>query len=239
MGWTTPEVTKYIKSRLGFPKRAVELDKKNFDEALQRSIRQLTTYKPVFRFQSFQINDGQQKYDLNPNVLDLPFGKGLTRLFDSPIISPQSVFNEFEYYRLRQPPYVDMGELLIDNIYYKEIGLLTGTQFDWEWIPNDNVILITPIPTRTRPASYEYNAEISKIEDAPGVDQGWIADYALAIAKEMLGRVRGKFQGVPGAELALNMDHADLLSEGLASQESLLEGLQLKSRASWTPPIKG
>lgn len=245
MGWTTAEVCKYIKSRLGFPKRAVELDASNYEEALQRALRQLSSYKPALRYQSFNIIQGQQRYNLNPvsasdpDGLDLPFGKGIVRVYDQPIVSPQAVFNEFEYYRLRQPPYVDMGELLIDQMYYKEIGILTGTQFDWEWDQATGILLITPVPTRSRAASYQYNSELTKIEDANPADQGWIADYALAICKEMLGRVRGKFQGVPGTELPLEMDHADLLSEASAEQERLLESLQLKSKASWTPPIKG
>lgn len=239
MGWTTAEVQRYIKIRLGYPKRAVEIDKCNLLVAIQRAIRLLTTYKPVFRTQPFTINEGQQKYDLSPTGLNLPYGKGLTRLFDSPIVQPQAVFNEFEYYRLRQPPYVDMGELLIDNMYYKEIGLLTGTQFDWEWVPDHTALMITPIPTRTRPAVYEYNAVVDTIDELSGADQGWVADYSLALAKEMLGRIRGKFQGVPGNELPLNMDHSELLSEAQTEQERLLEALQAKSRAGWTPPIKG
>lgn len=249
MGWTTPEVCRHIKARLGFPKRAVELDKINYNEAIKRAVRAITTYKPVFKFGSFTITQGKQKYNLatpnspnpgdNPDGLSLPYGKGLTRLFDSPIIQPQAVFNEFEYYRLRQPPYVDMGELLIDNIYYKEIGLLTGTHFDWEWIPDRTSIMLTPVPTRTRPGAYEYNDEAASIDELAPADQGWAVDYALAIAKEMLGRVRIKFQGVAGNELPLEMDGASLLSEGLEAQSNMLEGLQLKARASWTPPIKG
>lgn len=245
MGWTSPEICQYIKTRLGFPIRTIELDKQNFGWAITRALRQLATYKPVFRYQQFQIQSGVQRYDLSPvsathpDGLDLPFGKGVVRLWDQPITSPQSVFNEFEYYRLRQPPYVDMAELLIDNMYYKELGLLTGTQFDWEWVPDATSIMITPVPTRTRLGSYEYNAELTKIEEASGADQGWIADYALAIAKEMLGRVRGKYQGVQGNELAVDTDWSELLQEGLEAQEKMLETLQEKSRASWTPPIKG
>lgn len=237
MSWTAPEAIKYIKTRLGFPKRAVELDKVQFEVALDRALSQLTAYIPVFKFDTFMINAGVQGYHLP--TLNKPFGKGLTRLFDSPITSPQSVFNEFEYYRLRQPPYVDMAELLIDRMYYKEIGLLTGTEFDWEWDPDSKKILLTPGPTRTRQAAYEYNADITKLDELKAVHQNWVLDYALAIAKEMLGRVRGKFQGVPGHDLPLNMDHDSLLSEAREDMRRLEEELQAKARASWTPPIKG
>lgn len=237
MAWTTPEAVKYIRSRLGFPKRAVELDKIQIEAAIARAVSQLTAYVPVFKFGSFTVQAGVQGYDFT--ALSKPYGKGLTRLFDSPITSPQSVFNEFEYYRLRQPPYVDMAELLIDKMYYKEIGLLTGTEFDWEWDPNSKKVLLTPSPTRTRTVAYEYNSDLSQLEELKPVDQNWVLDYSLAISKEMLARVRGKFQGVPGHDLPLNMDHADLLSESKEEIARLDEELQKKARASWTPTLKG
>lgn len=239
MAWTAAEVFKYVKTMLGHPFRAVELKKENYEEALQRALRKAATWKPVFKLQPFTITQGVQKYDLSALGLNLPYGKGVTNLYDSPIERAQSVFSEFERYRIRQPPYVDMGELLMDQMYYKEIGNLTGTTFDWEWIPSATCIMVTPVPTRSRAAVYEYNAGAASIGDLSEADQGWVVDYTLALCKEMLGRVRGKFQGVSGNELPLNMDHDSLLSEAQSEQERLLEALDSKSRASWVPPIKG
>jgi hypothetical protein len=215
----------------------VELDKVHYAMALKRAVARVSAYRPCFKMQQFTITTGRQAYNLK--TMALPYGKGLTRVFDSPIIQPQAVFNEFEYYRLRQPPYVDMSELLIDNIYYKEIGLLTGTQFDWEWDRDSATLLVTPIPTRTRPGVYEYNADAKNIEDLLVSDQDWAVDYTLAICKEELGRVRGKFQGVPGHELPITTDWQELLREGLDDQKRLDDELQAKARANWTPPLKG
>ena len=54
----------------------------------------------------------------------------------------------------------------------------------------------------------------------------WIRRYALALAKEMLGSVRGKYQQVPipGAETTL--DYTRLLSEATAEKTTLIEELQ-------------
>ncbi len=54
----------------------------------------------------------------------------------------------------------------------------------------------------------------------------WIRKYTLALAKEMLGSVRGKYQSmpIPGAETTL--DHARLVSEAKDEKASLIEELQ-------------
>ena len=54
----------------------------------------------------------------------------------------------------------------------------------------------------------------------------WVRRYLLGLAKETLGRVRGKFSGalnVPGAEVS--MDYESLLSEGKDEQSKLIEEL--------------
>lgn len=237
MGWTSEEVSKFVKSKLGAPKRRVELDHTNINEALQRAVRQMSTVKPLYKFGSMVINKGQQKYDFV--VLSLPFGKGITNFYVEPITSPsQGYFSEFEWWRLRHPPYISAGEIVLDQIYFKELGLITGTEFDWEWDRDTNVLLVTPTPNRTSKAAYIYNASPDRIEDLRPSDQGWVVDFTVAICKEMLGRVRNKFQGVPGNDLPVDTDGADLLSEGLGEQEALKGALQ-EGRGDWTPPIIG
>jgi len=54
----------------------------------------------------------------------------------------------------------------------------------------------------------------------------WIRKYALAIAKEMLGQVRGKFASIPipGNDVTLNA--SDLLSQAKEEQTALKEELK-------------
>lgn len=58
------------------------------------------------------------------------------------------------------------------------------------------------------------------------IGKQWIMQYALAIAKEMLGYVRGKYSTIPipGAEVTLN--GSTLVSDALAMKKDLLEHLR-------------
>lgn len=58
------------------------------------------------------------------------------------------------------------------------------------------------------------------------VGRSWIFEYTLALAKEMLGYVRGKYQTVPipGAEVSLNQ--GDLISAATSEKEALISRLR-------------
>ena len=64
----------------------------------------------------------------------------------------------------------------------------------------------------------------------------WIARYALALAKEMLGAVRAKFSSIPIPGADVTLDGSDLRNEASAEKESLLtqltEMLESTSRRS-------
>lgn len=242
MPYTSAEALAYIPRQLGAPNRRVELSPENLQDALRFALERYASIKPIFAMNFFPISMGVQGYNLGStgnNPLNLPYGNGVVRCFQQPITSPQAVFTEFEYFRLRQPPYVDMTELLVDQMYYKEIGLLTGTQWDWEWIPESSMILITPGPTYQFNVAYEYTVPPTKIEQVPPYDQYWILKYAVRSAKQVLGRVRGKFQGVPGNDLPINTDFQSLLSEGSDEELTKLEEELWKTRGDFTGPIKG
>ena len=54
----------------------------------------------------------------------------------------------------------------------------------------------------------------------------WIRKYALALAKEMLGGIRGKYQSVPIPGSETTLDFSRLLSEAAAEKTALIEELQ-------------
>jgi hypothetical protein len=58
------------------------------------------------------------------------------------------------------------------------------------------------------------------------VGKSWIYDYTLALSKEMLGYVRGKYGTIPipGREVTLNQ--ADLLSAATSEKQALIERLR-------------
>jgi hypothetical protein len=69
------------------------------------------------------------------------------------------------------------------------------------------------------------------MQQIPNGDVGWIMEYILVRAKQVLGRVRGKFHGIPNSEGATDdTDYSELLSEGIERQRELEEELRKRRR---------
>ena len=53
----------------------------------------------------------------------------------------------------------------------------------------------------------------------------WIRKFALAVCKEMLGQIRGKFTTMPIPGESVTLNHAELLSQAKEEQQSLRDKL--------------
>ena len=58
------------------------------------------------------------------------------------------------------------------------------------------------------------------------VGRQWIFEYALALSKEMLGYVRGKYSSIPIPNAEINLNQGDLLSAATAEKLALIERLR-------------
>jgi hypothetical protein len=58
------------------------------------------------------------------------------------------------------------------------------------------------------------------------IGKQWIRRFALALAKEMLGQIRGKFSTVPIPGESVTLNFADLLSQAKAEQDALRDELK-------------
>ena len=116
----------------------------------------------------------------------------------------------------------------------------------------NNQIRIFPIPNKSEKLHFKYilksdrntpyvsgslgQGVVTDISTVPYVNptyefinsigRQWVFEYTLALAKEMLGYVRGKYQTipVPGADTTLN--HGDLISAATSEKTALLERLR-------------
>jgi len=86
----------------------------------------------------------------------------------------------------------------------------------------------------TNMSNVPYTNPTYKLINEPG--RQWIRRYALALAKEMLGSVRGKYQSVPIPGADTTLDYARLLSEASAEKAALIE--ELKSFLEETTRVK-
>ena len=117
-------------------------------------------------------------------------------------------------------------------------------------IENNRYLRLYPIPTRDYTMYFDYqlksvannpvkntaNNLITDISNVPYSNptyafinepgRQWIRKYALALSKEMLGSVRGKYQSLPIPGETTTLDYARLLSEASAEKAALIEELK-------------
>tara|TARA_R110000744_G_scaffold140762_3_gene252034 strand:+ start:2483 stop:3631 length:1149 start_codon:yes stop_codon:yes gene_type:complete len=76
----------------------------------------------------------------------------------------------------------------------------------------------------TNISNVPYSSPTYKFINEPG--RQWIRRYALALAKEMLGSVRGKYQSIPIPGADTTLDFSRLLSEASSEKTVLIEELK-------------
>ena len=115
----------------------------------------------------------------------------------------------------------------------------------------DNKLRIFPIPTsgsgnywfeyikRDERISASINSDASKVSNVSNtpysnptylsinsVGRQWIFEYTLALAKEMLGYVRGKYSNIPIPNAEVTLNQSDLITAATAEKTALLERLR-------------
>jgi len=117
-------------------------------------------------------------------------------------------------------------------------------------IVDNRYLKLFPIPTKDYKLHFEYviqsvanapvkNTSPNLITDVSNVPytnptyifinqpgRQWIRKYTLALAKEMLGGIRGKYQSLPIPGSDTTLDYGRLLSEASSEKDSLIEELQ-------------
>ena len=145
---------------------------------------------------------------------------------------------------LLMPAYYDV--LKVQAIEFND--QIRRSTYSFELI--DNQLKIFPIPTTSGSLHFEYyklseknnpvkntaTNLVTNVGEVPysnpnysqinSVGKQWIYQYAVALAKEMLAYIRGKYTTVPipGSETTLN--HADLLADARSEKTALLENLR-------------
>ena len=104
----------------------------------------------------------------------------------------------------------------------------TRDGFLWfEYLKNEERLTngLVQTDTVTNPSNAPYgNPTYSQINS---IGRQWIFEYTLALCKEMLGYVRGKYSTVPIPDQNMTLNQSDLLSAATAEKQALIERLRL------------
>ena len=143
------------------------------------------------------------------------------------------------------PIYYDV--LKLQAIEFNDQIRKSGYKFE---IQNNRYLKLFPIPNRDYTLHFEYvlqsvanapvkNTATNLITDISNVPytnptyalinqpgRQWIRKYTLALSKEILGGIRGKYQSLPIPGETTTLDYARLLSEATAEKAALIEELK-------------
>lgn len=128
--------------------------------------------------------------------------------------------------------------LTLAKQYGEMASRVLGASVGWEWLPTEREIVVIPHPPSTGTAIVDYiSTQVTFGDNSPEHASPrkyhFIQNYCLSEAKEALGRIRGKFQSLPGSDSDINLDSDKLLSESQQMKDKLTDALKKFQRPGW------
>ena len=146
------------------------------------------------------------------------------------------------------PPYQNKMQAMA----YEDAIYTRNSHYSFEL--KNNMLRIFPIPTNVTPGRIHFDFTVQEdpwteesgqkvgteginnlntipfanipYKNINSVGKQWIRRFALALTKEMLGQVRGKFATIPVPNESITLNHSELLSQAKEEQDKLREELK-------------
>ncbi len=227
---TIDSFKEYIKRRLGGGILKVELTDEHLQDAVRNAFRWFTDRKGLVSTLHLTILNNVSEYILPDNVFDvievrfvfkdlvlrddfgfyygLPFFGGV--VYGTNV--PRFTGHMFSYSALVQW-----------FQYFETAKRILSSEKDFEYWRDEHKLIIMPVPNETQPALCVIKKEIedSDFGRLNARDLDLILRYGVADAKEMLGRIRSKFDAIPTAAGDRTLDGDRLLTEAAEEKEKL------------------
>lgn len=226
----------YVFARLGHPTVRVELTDFQIQICIEEATSKLEYHAPHWMKQyavldsSANINVYELPQEIANNLTDVYFRKGIFNLGATPgsleydfaimFFTNTGLFNNY-----------NVSQYMLMQMYLKQINKVLGKSTSWDLI-NNKYLQIFPVPD----SSDEIILEFRGIDGATihPAYKNWIQRYTLAVAKEILGRARSKYQTLPGPGGGTRLDGETLLAESKEEKQLLLEELKTEIQ---NPPL--
>ena len=224
-------VNSYVLSRLGFPVVRIELTPFQIKSCIDEATTQLSYHAPLWtrQFASFEASAGKNLYELPQHILDnldyVVYKKTLLS------IQSQAGTLEFDFFiKYFQDNFLfnnfAIGDFYLLQSHLEQLRKVLGQEGSWEVI-NNKYLQLYPTPVTTpQQVIVEYRAiDSNTIHPAYRV---WIQKYTLAIARGILGEVRGKYASIPGPGGGAGLNGSALIQQSEKEKTALEEQLRLE-----------
>jgi hypothetical protein len=230
----------FVLLMLGAPAVAIELDQQQLDLAVDQALKIFEDYCPreYFDYYVFQATPGKSVYELPPdvglvrNVFYKTMGNFAFQASDLDGAIPIEYFYPGGAYASIQGGLIDpiqpiwgrMGEWSLYKMYERMYSRISSNLGGWEWVSGFRHIKLYPTPFATQKVIVHY---LQKQKDWNEVTEA-MQMGALAYGKIMLGRIRSKFEQIPGPGGGGGLDGNTLLQEGREDLEKWRENLIIR-----------
>lgn len=234
------QVREYVLHMLGAPVVKLELDEQNIDFCIDQAMKVFEDYagKEYFSYYVFNTVPGKSVYDMPPevgmirNVYYKEMGTFAFQASDLDGAIPIEYFYPGGSYASIQGGLMDpiqpmwgrMGEWVLYKQYEQMYSRVSSNLGGWEFLGGFGTIKLYPVPYRVQNVIVHY---MQKQKDWAEVTQA-MQEGALTYAKEILGRIRSKYQSVPGAGGSVAMDGSTLIQEAREDRQKWFEDLVYK-----------
>lgn len=234
------QIKDYCLHMLGAPVVKLELDAQNLDFAVDQAMKVFEDYagREHFQYYVFDSVPGKSVYQMPDevgiirNVFYKEVGNYAFQASDMGGAIPIEYFYPGGAYNSIQGGLIDpihpiwgrMGEWVQYKQYEQMYSRTSSALGGWEFIGGTNTIKLYPVPYRVQKVMVHY---MQRNKDWAEVTQA-LQEGALTYAKEVLGRIRSKYQSVPGAQGAVAMDGSTLIQEAREDRQKWFEDLIYK-----------
>jgi hypothetical protein len=221
----------YVLAQLGHPIVSVELTPFQVKVCIDEATSKLDYHAPQWanQFAVFEASAGINVYELpqfmmnnlnyvgyKKDILGLNYTPGSLG-FDLTL----AFFNTNRFFQGG-----GIGDFFLTQQYLEIMRRVLSNEGGWS-VVNGKYIQLYPAPAETpAPVIIEFRAlDSNTIHHAY---RNWIQRYALACAKGILGRIRGKYRSLPGPGGGAQLDGGVLVQESTQEKQALMEELMME-----------
>jgi hypothetical protein len=225
-----PHIYEFVLCSLGHPTVKVELTSKQIELCVEEAAKKWVQYQGYDRrFALMETKVGINGYEL-PRDVNYP-KEDLLEVYYSPDnvdfddMSLYLLINQYYYY-FRSSSKQLMTDYTMFKGYIEDLHRTLATYGPWELI--NNRLFLYPLPRQI----IKYMIVYKSLPVDEEIDNNqWMMRYSRALAKGILGQVRGKFTGgIPGPSGNITLNYSDLFSQSDADREKLLVELRARDK---------
>ena len=221
------KVFDYVRAMLGDGMIDVELDPIHYETALTRSLnkfRQRSSHAVEESYMFLELTKDTNDYKLPDEIIEVR--SVFRRTLGSR--SGGGTGSNFEPFNLAYTNTYLLNSTMLGGLatyelfagYQEMVGKMFGSYIEFQWIPHSHTLRILQRPFTEGETimlrCYNYKPDYLLINDIYAGQ--WIKDYALAVAKGILGEARSKFATIAGPQGGSQLNGGDLKS---ASKEEI------------------